>query len=179
MLLTVQAVADMAPTSTNTLTWRSDGTYTVTSTLAKDTFVHIRRTAGPPVEDYLLDPKDWRLSNATTLVIDSLANARIRHFTITAIQAAVAQFRLPTRLRSWNIRNISGADIFFRARIPNIAGHVIDTTAKTFSDVNIVGQKLLDGEAMFFSEGDFTPGREYVTCSAADRADGAILQFNF
>ncbi len=87
-------------------------------------------------------------------------------------------FTVPLSCKSWSIKNISGALLYFRSYRPNVEANVIDTVAATFGEDDIVGQQLVDTKEVCFSAGDFTPGMSYMLCATAAAANGAIVEFN-
>lgn len=97
--------------------------------------------------------------------------------TIKFLTTVAASFTVPFWARSFTIKNVSGALMYFRRFGPNVEANVIDTPAATFGEDYIVGQELADDQVVSFSNGDFTPGSSYIFCAAAAAANGAIVEF--
>lgn len=152
----------------------SSAIFTPTSApyLPPSVFIYIHRVGGTPhvlpqnAQNYYLD--------GTTIV---LVKNPLQGTTMKVLSCTQATFTVPIWAKSWTLRNVSGADFFWRRYAPNIEANVIDTTAVTFGEDFIVGQKLEDGQVASFEPGGFTPGSSYMLCAASAATDGAIVEF--
>jgi hypothetical protein len=98
--------------------------------------------------------------------------------TMKALTCVNSAFSIPTWCRSWSMKNISGADMYYRRYSPNILANVIDVAPSTLLDDTVVGMQLDDAATVSFESGSFTPGASYAIAASAAATDGCIVNFN-
>ena len=177
MLIDIPAVADTDGTF-ETITWRSDGIYTAGGAISDQDlfFIYIDPPSQVP---YLLGKNAQNFTISGTTVTMAARKNPPQGSTIRFLTTVAPTFRVPINCKSWTLRNVSGAVLYFRQYRPNLEANVIDTVASTFGEDDIVGQQLADGLPVAFGVGDFTPGTAWMLCATAAASNGAIVEFNF
>ena len=181
MLLDIPAVANTEGAVENK-TWVESGQYQPSATVYTDAekakfFVYIDEPSAAP---YIMRAgHDFAYTyNADGSVTTITFIRRVpQGSTIKFLTCVASTFTVPAWCRSFTLQNISGADMFYRRYAPNVEANVIDTSAVTFGEDGIVGQRLINGQTACFSNGDFTPGASFMLCATAAASNGAIVNF--
>lgn len=98
--------------------------------------------------------------------------------TLKYLDCALPTFTVPSWAKSFSIQNAHASnEIFYRAYRPNISAQLIDTTAASLSDTSIVGFRLIAGQSVGFSDGEFTPGSSYMLVASSALTGGALVEF--
>lgn len=156
--------------------WRSDGLYTFNSLtlVAENTALVILKTDG---NRYILGAGEYKVTSTTTIQVFEVPNKKLFGRTLYAVVMAPYAFRFPLHAKSATLTNRTGADMYFRQRIPNINGNVIDTETGSLSDEAIIGQVLPDNETVCWSCKDFSQEAEIVVVADTAAAASALVDF--
>lgn len=144
--------------------------------LAPFFFVYVDEPGSSPGK--IIPRTDYSYDNGTTIVLTEESNGPSGS-QIKTILSANPSFVVPENCKSWTLRNISGAPMYYRQYLPTASGNTIDTPLLEFDDPLIVGQCLNDGESVHFRNGDFTPGTSYIICADTSADEGAVVEFNY
>jgi hypothetical protein len=174
MLIDIPAVASMAG-SLETITWNKTGVYTAGGAISNEErfFVYVDPPDSAPYAMRVGNGK-FTISGTTVTLRKNPPYGSVIKF----LTCAAAAFQVPPWCSSWSMKNISGADMYFRRYSPNVLANVIDVAPATLADDIVVGMQLDDGATVSFSSGSFTPGVSYAICASAAVTDGCIVNFN-